>query len=604
MIKKHYAGMQRRAENIIWNAAGSYDFDPPFMAFAEDGCPDLYLNMVIGLCVRWLDIDRLTAFLDVVAGLRRGNELCDMLWLGLENCVYEKELVGRSVLSSLRARKAREFFKGRQTLSRQQMMLQSMAVYNQQQARWSSVLGRRGDRLSPREQALAKALEFPGSLDTDAVIASMTRVLREHFHRTVSPEEARSLRQGTARGLRSRLLKGLLRREAQATDTLVVRNGTSEGDVKGSAQLAHPVGARNLRRMEADLAYVRQTLGERAIPEPDLRRLENELCVGVNGECRLWVTKGITATHAAGRAVGHLDRVRAGVDEGLSVGDRRDRERVLRDCLRQAARNRAWRSTHKVLLASSIKKLSARLDEVLSSAERALPERGRRGALDTPVAWRLPVLGDTNVFLRAGEESERSVTVDLLLDASASRLNYQEQLAAEAYVIAKSFLACRVPVQVEAFRSIRGYTVLQVLKDRDSEDCERIFNYFAGGWNRDGLGLRLAGSCLPREDDAALRLLLVLTDASPNDSLGMAADGSSILARGYQGRAAILDAKGAVEELRDQGVRTAAVFLGPTLYLENLHTIYGRQCVRIHRVEQLDEAVSDLMELVMRDGRG
>ena len=601
MIRKHYAGMQRRAENIIWNAAGSYDFDPPFMAFAENGCPDPYLNMVIGLCVRWLDIDRLTTFLDIVAGFRRGDEFCDMLWLGLENCVYEKERASRPILPSLRARKAREFFKRRQTLSRQQMMLQSMAVYNQQQARWSSVLGRRGDRLPPRERALAKALEFPGSLDTDAVIASMTRVLREYFHRTVSSEGAGPLRQSRAHGLRSRFLKGLLRRETQVTDTLIVRSGTSEGDVEGSAQLAHPAGARSLRRMEADLAYIRQTLGERAMSELDLRRLENELCVGVNGGCRLWVTKGITRSHGA---EGSLDRGGDDTDATLGAGDRRDRERVLRDCLRQAARNRAWRSAHQVLLASSIKRLSARLDEVLSSAERALPERGRRGALDAPVAWRLPVLGDTDVFLHAGEESERSVTVDLLLDASASRLNYQEQLAAEAYVIAKSFSACRVPVQVETFRSIRGYTVLQVLKDRDSEDCERIFDYFAGGWNRDGLGLRLAGGLLPHEDDAALRLLLVLTDASPNDSLGMASDGSPLLTRGYQGRAAVLDAKDAVGELRDQGVRTAAVFLGPTLYLENLHTIYGRQCVRIHRIEQLDEAVSDLMELVLRDGRG
>lgn len=600
MIKKHYAGMQRRAENIIWNAAGSYDFDPPFMAFLENGRPDLYFDMVIGLCVRWLDIDRLTAFLDVVVGLRRGNELCDMLWLGIENCVYEKELASRPVLSDLRARRAQEFFKGRQTLSRQQMMLQSMAVYNQQQARWAHVLGRRGEHLSPREQALAKALEFSGSLDTDAAIASMTRVLREYFHCTVSPEGTGLLHQSRVRGLRSRLLKGLLRRETQVTDTLIVRSGTGEGDVEGSAQLAHPAGARSLRRMEADLAYVRQTLGERAIPELDLRRLENELCVGVNGECRLWVTKGVTMAHGV---EGSLNRAGDDRDKALGASDRRDRERVLRDCLRQSDRNHAWVNAHKVLLSSSIKRLSARLDEVLSSAERALPERGRRGALDAPVAWRLPVLGDTKVFLRTGEETERSVTVDLLLDASASRLNYQEQLAAEAYVIAKSFSSCRVPVQVETFRSIRGYTVLQVLKDRDGKDCDRIFDYFAGGWNRDGLGLRLAGSLLPHEDDAALRLLLVLTDASPNDSVGMASDGSSILARGYQGRAAVLDAKDAVGELRDQGVRVAAVFLGPTLYLESLHIIYGRQCVRIHRIEQLDEAVSDLMELVLRDER-
>ena len=40
MIKRHYSGAQRRALNIIWNAAGRYDFETPFMAFYPNGKPD------------------------------------------------------------------------------------------------------------------------------------------------------------------------------------------------------------------------------------------------------------------------------------------------------------------------------------------------------------------------------------------------------------------------------------------------------------------------------------------------------------------------------------------------------------------------------------
>ena len=62
MIKKQYSGSARRARNIIWNAAGRYDFEPLFMAFFPNGTPDHYFNMVAGLVQKWLDMPRLWDF--------------------------------------------------------------------------------------------------------------------------------------------------------------------------------------------------------------------------------------------------------------------------------------------------------------------------------------------------------------------------------------------------------------------------------------------------------------------------------------------------------------------------------------------------------------
>ena len=90
MIKKHYSGSARRARNIIWNAAGRYDFDPPFMAFFSNGHPDQYFNMIAGLVQKWLDMPKLWEFFLSYEGDRRADEFDDYLWLGLENCVYER----------------------------------------------------------------------------------------------------------------------------------------------------------------------------------------------------------------------------------------------------------------------------------------------------------------------------------------------------------------------------------------------------------------------------------------------------------------------------------------------------------------------------------
>lgn len=71
----------------------------------------------------------------------------------------------------------------------------------------------------------------------------------------------------------------------------------------------------------------------------------------------------------------------------------------------------------------------------------------------------------------------------LLLDASMSRVNTQEIIASEAYVIAKSLQDAKIPVQVAAFRSLRGYTSIEVLKGFSEKDCSRVFSFYAGGWN-------------------------------------------------------------------------------------------------------------------------
>ena len=53
--------------------------------------------------------------------------------------------------------------------------------------------------------------------------------------------------------------------------------------------------------------------------------------------------------------------------------------------------------------------------------------------------------------------------------------------------MAQSLAACGIPVRVSSFSSLRGYTVLRVLKGFADKNLQNINRYFASGWNRDGL---------------------------------------------------------------------------------------------------------------------
>ena len=573
MIKKQYSGSARRARNIIWNAAGRYDFEPLFMAFFPNGTPDHYFNMVAGLVQKWLDMPRLWDFFLSYGGSHKADEFDDYLWLGLENCVYEKELPERPILTQLRKERAERFYQEQQTLSRQQMEFQSMPVYNQQEYRWATVSGRRPPLLSPREKRIAEALLFSGELDTDGVINAM-RVFLNRFFRYTPGETEEKRPRPTA------FWRLLLRHETKRRDRLLVRIGTGEGNHPKAKQQRHEGLGRHVGPTEEDAAYIRAVFGRSILSEQELRILENELGVGVDEDCRLWVTRG----------------------EPCETDDR-DALEVRESAERQRARNEAYQGEHAAMVQSAVRALSTRIETIFSSFFKHLPEPARAGRICPDKAYRLPVLDDGRVFLKDGEETEPEICVDLLLDASQSRMHSQEVLSAEAAIIAKSLAKVHIPVRVTAFRSIRGYTVLEILKGWTQSDCRGLYRYYAGGWNRDSLAIETLGRL---DDDAVMRgkqrIILVLTDASPNDSTPIAAAGLN-LPREYEGAAGVQAAQTAVRALRSRGVRVGAVFHGSTTHLENVHTIYGHAYVRIRKASQLAQGVSDLLLMLMRELR-
>ena len=88
----------RRAENMVWTAAGVYDFEPQFLSFWQDGTPDFYTNSIIGYAHKWYFTTAMqTLFSTINDSLHR--DLYDgLLWFVLENCTFEREVSARPAL--------------------------------------------------------------------------------------------------------------------------------------------------------------------------------------------------------------------------------------------------------------------------------------------------------------------------------------------------------------------------------------------------------------------------------------------------------------------------------------------------------------------------
>ena len=529
--------------------------------------------MVAGLVQKWLDMPRLWDFFESYSADHRSDEFDDFLWLGLENCVYEKELPERPILKELRRKRAELFYKEQQAMTRQQMEYQSMPVYTQQEARWASCCDRRPPLLSPREKRMAQALRFSGDLDTDGVLDAMRDFLQTFFRYT--PGESEDLRREP-----NALTRLLFRHERKRRDRLLVRAGTGEGNHPKAVQQRHAGLGRHVGPTEEDETYIRAVFGRPMLSDGEMRILENELCVGVDEGCRLWITRG--------------DKDATQDQDALEVRESAEKQR---------ARNEQYLTDNAALIQSAVRALSTRIDTIFSSYFKHLPEPAKAGKIRPEQAWRLPVLDDARVFLKDGEEMEPEICVDLLLDASQSRMHSQEVLTTQASVIARSLSKLHIPVRVVTFRSVRSFTVLEVLKEFRQPDCRGLARYYAGGWNRDGLAIEALGRM---DDDAAMqgrtRILLVLTDASPNDSTPLAASGL-MLPKEYEGAPAVKAAEDAVKALRARGVKVGAVFHGNSSHLENVHQIYGHAYVRIRKASQLAQGVSDLLLMLLREMR-
>ena len=549
----------------------------------SDGQPDLYMNCVIGLVHKWFGEDLPKKLFASWAGDAHQAMYDDLAWLALENTVYEKELPERPALEKLRQAHAAAFFASEYQLSRQEWMAKNQLVYALQSARWKAVLGQKPPVLAPWEKGLSAALACPGTLSgeelTEAVRTAFRKYLR--FDGTAHAKKPFTLHFGERW---VPLLTKLFTTEMVRTDDLAIDRSAAAGE-NGMVRASNALRAQleSGDRENEDRDYVEGCFGRSLYPPRELALIEQRLCTGNHLGCHLWFTRGETAQGKTMRA---------------------DVQHLFDQAAEQAERNRADFLKNNDLYQSSILRLTEHIRNCMQVQQQPDAVSARQGHVDSQRIWRLPVLQDGKVFLRSEEENNPGFTVDLLLDGSASRLHCQETIAAQGYILAHSLATCGIPVRVSSFCSLRGYTVVRILKDFSEKNAERkIFNYFAAGWNRDGLALRMAGKLLDTAP-ADRHLLILLTDASPDDSRKILPTGKVPLSRSYDGEAGVQDTAEEVRALRQQGIRVAAVFMGENASAPDARTIYGQDLVRIQRMDQLATAAGKLIQEEIRELSG
>lgn len=93
-----------------------------------------------------------------------------------------------------------------------------------------------------------------------------------------------------------------------------------------------------------------------------------------------------------------------------------------------------------------------------------------------------------------------------------------------------------------SFSAIQNYTVFRIFRGYEEKEKNKgILDYVALGWNRDGLASGQIRAIWRDNPPCEKRLLIVLTDASPNDEQRMAPVSGAARGKVYSGDAGIED---------------------------------------------------------------
>lgn len=560
---------KRRAQNLIWNAALDYSFQPMLCAYDQGGRAERYWNSVIGLVYHRFNRCRTEALFESFEGTVGQLQFENLLWLALEHSVFEGEKQSRPALILLRQSYARQMIADNGLNS--ELLHKRIAC-----AHFMLAVGL-PPRLAPNELALLCELQYPDVITDDELAERTIAIFTKYLGFVPAEGKSSAAQKGGLKPFRLPDFFGV----HKGDQSLAAVRGFAFGFGEHSSRTEIYDDEKSMLRIslnrahtgKAMLDYIANYFGAPLCSNEELAKLQKEYCTGSHRLCRLYLTRG------------------AYTDKSLAAGYAGAQKRAS---LKQAKRNRAYYHEHEAQNRSSIERLARRIQNCLLANLDTLPQKTAAGVLDGGKIWRSLYCDDNKIFSREIRGSLGSLSVDILLDASSSQINRQAQVASQGYIIAEGLTRCNLPVRVWSFCSLSGFTVLNLFRNyNESGFNKNIFNYFTGGCNRDGLAIRLVSGLMQKEY-CEHKVLIILSDAKPNDVLKtLSPDGKHL---DYTEQTGVDDTAAEVHRARLIGHSVICVFTGEDASLPAVERIYGRDFSRIRSLNQFADTVSNLIE--------
>lgn len=552
---------KKRAVNIIWNGAKDHSFSPDFKAFDAEGKADLYWNCIIGAVRHQYEYSKLEEIFRGFSQYEDSDMYESLLWLGLENCVFGRELRERPVLTELRKEYAESFLRCYET-SETHRLYDALAT-----GHFMRVLGRE-PKLDGYDRKLLDELEFSPELSTDEIVSRSKELFMRWFQ--IHTEEQKK---------KKRSPPAVFARQKGSGKQRVRKFGIGFADHPGNIYGGSGAGEQDKEReikTKLSAAQLREFMtgkyGKPIYNTRELSEIERKLCTGNHTGCSLHFTRGEPSREIILNAFEALQKQKEA---------------------RQIEKNRQFFYANLAKNRIAIAKLTGEVQNSVLMHLQPVEVRSGTGKLCGGKTWRAVKLDDDKVFTRTEQDDIGNLSVDILLDASTSQKYRQETVSSQGYMIAESLTRCNIPCRVISFCSMTGYTILRVFRDyEDRRGNDKIFEYVSNGCNRDGLAIR-AAHYLMNQSSYEHKILIILSDVKPNDIKKIRSSDDEMIP--YEQQAGLVDTALEVRRARADGIAVVCVFTGDDEDVPSAKMVYGRDFARIQSLDKLADTVGMLI---------
>lgn len=599
----------KRAANMVWTAADDYEIRPFCLFYEKSGQPSLYRNTLEGLGYRCLEENVVLPFLRGIQCGADPEKYLTLVFLSLEEYIAGQMKEERPSLSALRE----EFAKQRLQELGNPVRYHALAVERQEILHWEWVCRREnitepvkeeemyplirrdfpeGKRYAEREASLFWALHHAGCLSSgygpertektdESWVSDIKKILWKYYMYHFLPARREEKSHFLGAGM-------LLYLFGADSGTFSSKSGESlEESPEDAAELPESRFKKLMAHMVSkttaseDREYVRNSFGPSMLTASEGKAIAERCCRGLHEGCQLWFARASSSQSELGE-----------------------------EQHRQAEKNLACYQKREQIYDQGIRRITDRLRHALEIWHEPDIVCSGTGSLIAGRVYRVKACRDMRIFRRELLSHIPDFTVDLWLDASSSRVQEQESIAIQAYMVTKSLLQLGIPVQVMGFRSMRSCSIIQQYKAYDETvQADGIFQYYAAGSNRDGLIFRALPVFWEKASASGgkggrKRIVLVLTDAVPADEKKAKTPDRFPGEQNYEEQLAVEDTAEAIRQLRRKGCRVSAVFWGLKRDVPNLKKMYGDDFIRIRQIDEFPDAVIGLLLRALEDLEG
>ena len=216
--------------------------------------------------------------------------------------------------------------------------------------------------------------------------------------------------------------------------------------------------------------------------------------------------------------------------------------------------------------------------------------------------YRSEYVNDNKIFNKKVRFENTDISVDILIDSSASQLARKSRIAAWSYTITNALVKASIPTRVMGFSNLENYLGLTIYRSYNDpiEKNKDLFNFLPAGSNRDGLAFRLVNKLI-QNSQAKQKVLIYLTDGKPFDIRTRVDNKQFSDEIQYKDKLAEIDTSIEFRKLEANDVYPLSIYTGNDEELETMVKIYGNNFAYIKDLNRFSSIITQYIKRIIEN---